>query len=150
MTPWFRYNIREEHYSSFYTLNGGLLFLGIFLGFIFLVGAGMIIYYKQMSEGYEDKDRFEIMQKVGMSRKEVKSAIRRQILMVFFLPLLMAVLHIIMAFPMISRLLGLLGMMNTELYILCTAGTIVVFAVIYAAIYMCTAKSYYKIVERRG
>ncbi|VYT02221.1 Bacitracin export permease protein BceB [uncultured Blautia sp.] len=150
MTPWFRYNIREEHYSSFYTLNGGLLFLGIFLGFIFLVGAGMIIYYKQMSEGYEDKERFEIMQKVGMSRKEVKSAIRRQILMVFFLPLLMAVLHIIMAFPMISRLLGLLGMMNTELYILCTAGTIVVFAVIYAAIYMCTAKSYYKIVERRG
>ena len=150
MTPWFRYNIREEHYSSFYTLNGGLLFLGIFLGFIFLVGAGMIIYYKQMSEGYEDKERFEIMQKVGMSRKEVKSAIRRQILMVFFLPLLMAVLHIIMAFPMISRLLGLLGMRNTELYILCTAGTIVVFAVIYAAIYMCTAKSYYKIVERRG
>lgn len=150
MTPWFRYNIREEHYRSFYTLNGGLLFLGIFLGFIFLVGAGMIIYYKQMSEGYEDKERFEIMQKVGMSRKEVKSAIRRQILMVFFLPLLMAVLHIIMAFPMISRLLGLLGMMNTELYILCTAGTIVVFAVIYAAIYMCTAKSYYKIVERRG
>ena len=150
MTPWFRYNIREEHYSSFYTLNGGLLFLGIFLGFIFLVGAGMIIYYKQMSEGYEDKERFEIMQKVGMSRKEVKSAIRRQILMVFFLPLLMAVLHIIMAFPMMSRLLGLLGMMNTELYVLCTAGTIVVFAVIYAAIYMCTAKSYYKIVERRG
>ena len=110
----------------------------------------MIIYYKQMSEGYEDKDRFEIMQKVGMSRKEVKSAIRRQILMVFFLPLLMAVLHIIMAFPMISRLLELLGMLNTELYILCTVGTIAVFAVIYAFIYMCTAKSYYKIVERRG
>lgn len=150
VSPWFQSSIREEHYRSFYTLNGGLLFLGIFLGFIFLVGAGMIIYYKQMSEGYEDKERFEIMQKVGMSRKEVKSAIRRQILMVFFLPLLMAVLHIIMAFPMISRLLGLLGMMNTELYILCTAGTIVVFAVIYAAIYMCTAKSYYKIVERRG
>lgn len=150
VSPWFQSSIREEHYRSFYTLNGGLLFLGIFLGFIFLVGAGMIIYYKQMSEGYEDKERFEIMQKVGMSRKEVKSAIRRQILMVFFLPLLMAVLHIIMAFPMISRLLGLLGMMNTELYILCTAGTIVVFTVIYAAIYMCTAKSYYKIVERRG
>lgn len=150
VSPWFQSSIREEHYRSFYTLNGGLLFLGIFLGVIFLVGAGMIIYYKQMSEGYEDKERFEIMQKVGMSRKEVKSAIRRQILMVFFLPLLMAVLHIIMAFLMISRLLGLLGMMNTELYILCTAGTIVVFAVIYAAIYMCTAKSYYKIVERRG
>ena len=150
VSPWFQSSIREEHYRSFYTLNGGLLFLGIFLGFIFLVGAGMIIYYKQMSEGYEDKERFEIMQKVGMSRKEVKSAIRRQILMVFFLPLLMAVLHIIMAFPMMSRLLGLLGMMNTELYVLCTAGTIAVFAVIYAAIYMCTAKSYYKIVERRG
>lgn len=150
ISPWLTTDIREEHYSSFYVLNGGLLFLGIFLGFIFLVGAGMIIYYKQMSEGYEDKTRFEIMQKVGMSRKEVKSAIRRQIIMVFFLPLLMAILHICMAFPMISRLLGLLGMMNTTLYIWCTAGTIAVFAVIYAAIYMCTAKSYYKIVERRG
>lgn len=150
IAPWLTTDIREEHYSSFYIINGGLLFLGIFLGFIFLVGAGMIIYYKQMSEGYEDKERFEIMQKVGMSRKEVKSAIRRQILMVFFLPLLMAVLHIIMAFPMISRLLALLGMLNTELYILCTVGTIAVFAVIYAFIYMCTAKSYYKIVERRG
>lgn len=112
------------------------------------MGTAMIIYYKQMSEGYEDKERFEIMRKVGMSRKEVKSSIRRQILMVFFLPLLMAVLHITMAFPLIKRLLMLLGMMNTRLFIFCTAGTILVFAVVYGIIYGITARSYYRILEK--
>lgn len=147
---YFMEEIREENYADFYSSNGGLLFLGIFLGSLFLVGAGMIIYYKQMSEGYEDKERFEIMQKVGMSRREVKESIRRQILMVFFIPLLMAVLHITMAFPMVRRLLGLFGLMNTNLYMLCTAGTIGVFTVIYAIIYLCTAKAYYRIVERKA
>ena len=90
------------------------------------------------------------MQKVGMSRREVKESIRRQILMVFFIPLLMAVLHITMAFPMVRRLLGLFGLMNTNLYMLCTAGTIGVFTVIYAIIYLCTAKAYYRIVERKA
>lgn len=140
--------IRQEEYQTFYSMNGGLLFLGIFLGGLFLMGAAMIIYYKQMSEGFEDKDRFEIMQKVGMSRREVKSSIRRQILMVFFAPLLMAVLHIMMAFPLMSRMLKLLSMTNTQLFILCTAATILIFAVVYGIIYSITAKSYYKIVER--
>ena len=140
--------IRQEEYQTFYSMNGGLLFLGIFLGGLFLMGAAMIIYYKQMSEGFEDKERFEIMQKVGMSRREVKSSIRRQILMVFFAPLLMAVLHIMMAFPLMSRMLKLLSMTNTQLFILCTAATILIFAVVYGIIYSITAKSYYKIVER--
>lgn len=145
---WIANESRDENYSGFYSLYGGLFFLGILLGGIFLMGTAMIIYYKQMSEGYEDKERFEIMRKVGMSRKEVKSSIRRQILMVFFLPLLMAVLHITMAFPLIKRLLMLLGMMNTRLFIFCTAGTILVFAVVYGIIYGITARSYYRILEK--
>ncbi|MDO4339736.1 MAG: ABC transporter permease [Eubacteriales bacterium] len=138
---------RGEGYNSYYSLNGGLLFLGILLGGMFLMGTALIIYYKQMSEGYEDRERFGIMRKVGMSKREVRSSIRRQILMVFFLPLLMAVVHISMAFPMVKRLLLLLGMMNTKLFILCTAGTILAFAVVYGVIYLLTARSYYKILE---
>lgn len=147
--PWVNSSIRELGYSSFYTMFGGLFFLGIFLGALFLMGAAMIIYYKQISEGYEDKERFEIMQKVGMSHKEVKASIRRQILMVFFLPLLMAGLHIAMAFPMVKRLLLLFGMNNSNLFAGCTVVTIGVFAVVYGIIYALTAKSYYRIVERK-
>ena len=146
---WVNSSIRELGYSSFYTLFGGLFFLGLFLGILFLMGAAMIIYYKQISEGYEDKERFEIMQKVGMSHKEVKASIRRQILMVFFLPLLMAGLHIAMAFPMVKRLLLLFGMNNSNLFAGCTVVTIGVFAVVYGIIYALTAKSYYRIVERK-
>ncbi|MDO4306386.1 MAG: ABC transporter permease [Eubacteriales bacterium] len=145
---WVLNETRQENYETYYSINGGLLFLGILLGGMFLMGTAMIIYYKQMSEGYEDKGRFEIMRKVGMSRQEVKSSIRRQILMVFFLPLLMAILHISMAFPMVKRLLLLLGMTNTHLFILCTIGTILVFAVVYGVIYMITARSYYRILEK--
>lgn len=143
-------SIQQEEYWSFYTSNGGLLFIGIFLGLVFLLGTAMIIYYKQISEGYEDKERFEIMQKVGMSRKEVKSSIRRQILMVFFLPLITAMIHICAAFPLIRRLLMLFGMTNTSLFMVCTAVTALVFAVIYGIIYTMTAKVYYKIVERKA
>ena len=102
---WITSGIRQQEYESYYADNGSLLFIGIFLGSLFLMGTAMIIYYKQISEGYEDQKRFEIMQKVGLSRREVRSSVRRQILMVFFLPLLMAMLHITMAFPMIRRLL---------------------------------------------
>lgn len=105
---WITSGIRQQEYESYYADNGSLLFIGIFLGSLFLMGTAMIIYYKQISEGYEDQKRFEIMQKVGLSRREVRSSVRRQILMVFFLPLLMAMLHITMAFPMIRRMLLLL------------------------------------------
>ena len=143
---WITSGIRQQEYESYYADNGSLLFIGIFLGSLFLMGTAMIIYYKQISEGYEDQKRFEIMQKVGLSRREVRSSVRRQILMVFFLPLLMAMLHITMAFPMIRRMLLLFGMTNTKLFIGCTAGTVLIFAVVYGLIYLMTARSYYHIV----
>lgn len=146
---WITSGIRQQEYESYYADNGSLLFIGIFLGSLFLMGTAMIIYYKQISEGYEDQKRFEIMQKVGLSRREVRSSVRRQILMVFFLPLLMAMLHITMAFPMIRRMLLLFGMTNTKLFIGCTAGTVLIFAVAYGLIYLMTARSYYHIVERK-
>ena len=146
---WITSGIRQQEYESYYADNGSLLFIGIFLGSLFLMGTAMIIYYKQISEGYEDQKRFEIMQKVGLSRREVRSSVRRQILMVFFLPLLMALLHITMAFPMIRRMLLLFGMTNTKLFIGCTAGTVLIFAVVYGLIYLMTARSYYHIVERK-
>ena len=146
---WITSGIRQQEYESYYADNGSLLFIGILLGSLFLMGTAMIIYYKQISEGYEDQKRFEIMQKVGLSRREVRSSVRRQILMVFFLPLLMAMLHITMAFPMIRRMLLLFGMTNTKLFIGCTAGTVLIFAVVYGLIYLMTARSYYHIVERK-
>lgn len=146
---WITSGIRQQEYESYYADNGSLLFIGIFLGSLFLMGTAMIIYYKQISERYEDQKRFEIMQKVGLSRREVRSSVRRQILMVFFLPLLMAMLHITMAFPMIRRMLLLFGMTNTKLFIGCTAGTVLIFAVVYGLIYLMTARSYYHIVERK-
>ena len=115
-----------EEGENFYGLNGGLLFVGILLGGVFLMGTALIIYYKQISEGYEDKARFEIMRKVGMSRREVKASIHRQILMVFFLPLITACVHIGMAFPLMKRLLLLVGMSNTRLFLICTAVTVII------------------------
>lgn len=135
--------------QNLHAMSGGFLFLGILLGAVFLLGTAIIIYYKQMSEGYEDKDRFQIMRKVGMSSREVKSSIHRQILMVFFLPLLMAVLHISVAFPMVKRLLLLFGLENTALFAICTVGTILLFALVYAVLYMLTARAYYRILESR-
>ena len=127
---------------------GSLFFLGLFLGTLFIAETILIIYYKQISEGYEDQKRFEIMQNVGMSRREVKHSIRSQILMVFFLPLIVAGVHIVFAFPLIKRLLYLLGLSDTMLYVLCAAGGFVGFALIYTAIYSLTAKTYYKIVKK--
>lgn len=140
--------VRQAEYETYYADNGSLLFIGIFLGGLFLMGTAMIIYYKQISEGYEDQGRFQIMQKVGMSRAEVKKSIRRQILLAFFIPLVMAMVHISMAFPLIRRMLLLFGMANTKLYVGCTAGTVLIFAVVYGLIYSMTARAYYRIVEK--
>ena len=139
---------RAVEKENFYGLNGGLLFVGILLGGVFLMGTALIIYYKQISEGYEDRERFQIMRKVGMSRREVRSSIRRQILMVFFLPLLAACVHIGMAFPLMKKLLLLVGMSNDRLFLLCTAVTVLVFAAVYGLIYMVTARVYYHILEK--
>lgn len=133
--------------QSFYSLYGGFLFLGIFLGFLFLMATVLIIYYKQISEGYDDKKRFAIMQKVGMSRHEIRRSIHSQILLVFFLPLVMAIVHIAFSFPVITKLLSLMNLNNVSLFFVCTVVTILVFAVIYAVVYAMTARTYYKIVR---
>ena len=134
--------------ANLYGLAGGFLFLGLFLGFIFLMATVLIIYYKQISEGYEDKRRFEIMQKVGLSRDEVRSAIRSQVLMVFFLPIVVAAIHIAFDFNMVEKLLTLFYLHNTTLTALCTLGTLLVFFLVYGVVYLLTARTYYKIVER--
>ena len=138
---------REESRQAFLSVYGVLFFLGLFLGALFILGTVLIIYYKQISEGYDDKKRFAIMLKVGLSHDEVKKAIRFQVLSVFFLPLVMAVIHIAAAFPAVNRLLAILNLTNMPLYALCTALTILVFAVCYALIYMLTARTYYRIVR---
>lgn len=122
------------------------LFIGVFIGVLFLMATVLIIYYKQISEGYEDKERFSIMQKVGMSKGEVKKSIRSQILTVFFLPLVVAILHVAAAFNMMSKLLFMFGLFNTNLFVICTIGTIIIFAIIYSFVFAMTAKTYYKIV----
>ena len=132
---------------DFYDLYGGLLFIGLFLGLLFLMATAMIIYYKQISEGYEDKKRYEIMQKVGMTRHEVRATISSQILTVFFLPLAGAVIHLLFAFPMIRRMLLLFYLDNIALFALCTAATVLVFGGVYALIYWITARMYDHIVE---
>lgn len=140
-------NGREENRSMFFTITGGFLFLGLFLGLVFLMATVLIIYYKQLSEGYEDKERFEIMQKVGLSKAEIKKAIRSQVLVVFFLPLGMAVVHIAFAFKMITKLLLVFSLTNTTLFAICTLATVGVFALIYGLVYTLTARTYYKIVS---
>ena len=133
--------------QSFIELYGGLFFLGLFLGVLFLLGTALIIYYKQVSEGYDDARRFNIMQKVGMSHKEVKQSIHSQILLVFFLPLVTAVVHLAFAFPMLQKILLVMGLADFWIIFLSTVGCVAVFAVCYLIIYGLTARTYYKIVE---
>lgn len=127
---------------------GGIFFIAIFLGLLFTMAAILIIYYKQISEGYDDKKRFEIMQKVGMTHEEVKSSISSQILTVFFLPLITAAVHVAFAFPLINKILSLMNLYNTKLYLLCSAVSLLVFAAIYSIVYALTAREYFKIVKR--
>lgn len=138
---------RQMRAKQFYTLYGGFLFLGLFLGTLFMMATALIIYYKQISEGYDDKERFQIMQKVGMSKDEIKATIRSQVLKVFFLPIIAAAIHIAAAFKMITKLLALMNLTNVPLFFWCTVATLLVFSIIYGIVYALTAKVYYKIVE---
>lgn len=137
---------REGNRDDFYAMNGGLLFLGLFLGAMFLMITCLIIYFKQISEGYEDKERFVIMQKVGMSKREVKKTITTQIRLVFILPIFIAAVHVAAAYPIIVRLLALLNLTNVSLFAVCLAGTILVFGIIYFVMFKLTSRSYYRIV----
>ena len=133
--------------GSFYELYGGLFFIGIYLGSMFIMATVLIIYYKQISEGYDDRERYQIMQKVGMSKKEVKRSIKSQVLSVFFLPLIVAVIHVIVAFKVMTKILGVMNLTNVPLFAGCTAITIAVFAVFYVIVYSITAREYYRIVN---
>lgn len=137
---------RAEQREEYMGMNGGFLFLGLFLGILFLMITVLIIYYKQISEGFEDRERFAIMIKVGMSRDMVKKAINTQVRTVFFLPITVAVIHLVMAFPMLKLMLMVFGLANTSLFVVCLAVTAVVFAVIYFIVFRFTSRSYYKIV----
>lgn len=138
---------RYDSRQNFIEMYGSLFFIGVFLGALFIMATILIIYYKQISEGYEDKERFEIMQKVGMDQAETKRSIRSQILTVFFLPLIMAGIHMAFAFPSVSRVLALLNMVNVPLFLGCNVVCYLVFAVFYVAVYGVTAKMYYRIIK---
>lgn len=142
-----RIDLRSETERDVYGLSGGFLFLGVFLGIMFLMATVLIIYYKQVSEGYEDNARFEIMRKVGLSEREARRAIRSQILTVFFMPILVAAIHIAFDFNLVVLLLRLFSLTNVKLTALCTLGTLLVFCAVYAVVYALTARSYYKIVR---
>lgn len=128
-------------------LFGGFLFLGIFFSIVFLCAAILIIYYKQLSEGYEDKERFQILRNVGMTEKEVKATINRQILLVFFLPLVFALVHVFVAIKIINDMLAIMYLNNTMLTLSCIIGTGIIFALVYIIVYRLTAKVYYKTVS---
>ena len=146
---WERVNAdsKESFTRDYYALNGGFFFLGLFLGFLFIMAAVLIIYYKQVSEGYEDRERYRIMQDVGLERRMVKSSISSQILVVFFAPLLVAAIHVAFDFQLMLHLLAMFGLHEGGTTLLCTAGTFLVFAVIYGLVYLLTARTYYRIVQ---
>ncbi|MCI8916490.1 MAG: ABC transporter permease [Oscillospiraceae bacterium] len=144
---YWRVNSRAEMAVDGYGMAGGFLFLGIILGVIFLMATVLIIYYKQVSEGYEDQGRFEIMRKVGLSQREVRSSIRSQVLTVFFLPIAVAAVHILFDFNLVARMLTMFGVRNVMTVALCTGGTLLAFLAVYALVYLLTARTYYKIVR---
>lgn len=133
--------------EDFYSTYGGLFFLGIILSVLFIFAAAMIIYYKQISEGYEDKEKFDIMQKVGMTKRDIRKSINSQVLTVFFAPLIFAALHLAFAFPLIWKLLQLFSLDNVGYVIIITAAAFIAFAAFYAVIYKITAKAYFTIVS---
>lgn len=132
---------------DYIAINGGLFFLGVLLGAVFLFGTVLIMYYKQISEGYEDQDRFDILMKVGMTRKEVKQSINSQVLTVFFLPLITAGVHLAFAYPLISKILLLMSATEESLLILVTVCCYLVFGLFYVLVYVITSKGYYTIVS---
>ena len=140
---------KSEALQAFRDTYSSMFFLGIFLSILFIMATILIIYYKQISESYDDKERYEIMQNVGMSHTEVKRTIRSQVLTVFFLPLIVACVHVAFAFPIMSRVLSLLGLMNVTLYITCTVICFLVFALMYGIIFAITSRLYYKTVNKK-
>ncbi|MER2131626.1 MAG: FtsX-like permease family protein [Carnobacterium inhibens] len=141
------YESKELFSDELYNMNGGFLFLGIFLGLLFVFGAALITYFKQVSEGYDDREKFQIMQKVGLDKHTIRKTTRLQIIWMFLLPLVIAVIHVAFAFPIIQKMLLLFNVVDTPLVFWCFAGVIVGYSVIYGIIYQVTSKVYYSIVK---
>ncbi|MCH5203879.1 MAG: ABC transporter permease [Oscillospiraceae bacterium] len=141
---------RDAERQDFYRMFGSLFYIGIILSLVFIIAAVLIIYYKQISEGYEDQARFEIMQKVGMTKRDIRKTINSQLLTVFFLPLVFAAMHITFAFPIIQKLLLMFNLNNVPLFAATTAISAAVFAVFYTIVYKLTSNAYYKIVSGFG
>ena len=146
----FRFDDKYTFVSENKIFTGGFFFLGIIFGATFILATALIIYYKQISEGIDDRERFEILQKVGMSHREVKKVIRSQVMMVFSFPLVVAVIHLGFAFPLIKKLLVLFGLVNWKLFLLVCVIVTVIFAILYFVVYRLTARSYYQLVERKS
>lgn len=142
-----RFESRAANRTEFFSLYGGIFYLGIILSLVFIFAAVLIIYYKQVSEGYEDQARFAIMQKVGMTGREIRRSVNSQLLTVFFLPLLGAGLHLMFAFPIVEKLLLLFQLHNHALFVCTTIGSFLVFALLYVIVYRITAGVYYRIVS---
>lgn len=145
----YSYNVecKAEERADFYGLFGGIFFLGIFLSILFLAATVLIIYYKQVTEGYEDEARFEIMRKVGMTAKDIRKSINSQMLTVFFLPLVTAAIHTAFAFPIVQKLLAIFNLQNTVLSLMVTLAAIVIFGIFYGVVYKITSNAYYAIVS---
>ena len=141
------YRIRAANRSDFFSMYGSLFFLGIVLSIVFIAAAALIIYYKQISEGYEDRRRFDIMQKVGMTAPEIRSAVNSQVLTVFFAPLLLAGLHLVFAFPFLEKIIRLFGVLNKPLLILTSFVCFLAFGLFYVFVYRSTARAYIAIVS---
>ena len=138
-------SVESVSYTADFT---GLFFIGIFLGLLFLMATVLIMYYKQLTEGYEDRKRFEILQNVGMSHTEVRRSINSQILIVFFMPLVTAGIHVAFDFPFIFRVMTLMNLFDKKLFALCTAGCFLAFTVFYIVVYLLTSRLYYRIVRK--
>ena len=144
--------VRQDNISDAYSLYGSFLFLGILLGLLFLMATVLIIYYKQIIEGYDDRARYQIMRQVGMDKKLISSSVRSQVLTMFLLPLGMAAVHLCFAFPLLTRVLKALMLDNVSVFFWCTLITFAAFVVVYVLVYAITARVYYRTVslqERR-
>lgn len=139
---------RYDNYQIFSQMYGSLLFLGIFLSVLFMMAAVLIMYYKQLSEGYEDQKRYEILQNVGLSKKEVRQAISSQVLIFFFLPLVVAVIHMSVVYKMLLKMFKVMILNAPQTFIACTVVSVIVLAILYTIVYFCTSRTYYKIVKK--
>ena len=140
--------LKESFLAEGFAMFGGLLFTGVLLGISFLLGAALIIYYKQYSEGQEDKKSYKILQEVGMSQEQVKKTISTQTLLVFFMPLAIASLHYLVAIPMLRQMLLFFGVSSSNLVYLVAGVTMLIISILYFGIYRLTSRTYYRIIER--